>query len=223
MPPTLVLMHGMTGTGEMMRPFAEEVCPRGWKLLVPEATFEHPRRGFTWWRYEEDFNGQNGQNAADDSHFIEDSELDGDSDSPVRGELSPSELADIDAGLGPLSEEIESDAQGPIILGGFSQGGAMAQELLHTDLADQVIGLICMATRSVRPEELAGRLSLVMPGKLLWLHGEMDQRVPLDDGRDVADIFEESGWDVTRIEHSKGHMIPLEYHATIRQWLESFS
>ena len=50
--PTLVMMHGMTGTAEMMRPFAEKILPLGWELIVPEASFEHPNRGFTWWRYE---------------------------------------------------------------------------------------------------------------------------------------------------------------------------
>ena len=50
--PTLVMMHGMTGTSEMMRPFAEKILPEGWNLLVPQAEFEHPNRGYTWWRYE---------------------------------------------------------------------------------------------------------------------------------------------------------------------------
>ena len=42
--PTLVMMHGMTGTSEMMRPFAEKILPSGWDLLVPQAEFEHPNR-----------------------------------------------------------------------------------------------------------------------------------------------------------------------------------
>ena len=46
------MMHGMTGTSDMMRPFAEKILPKGWNLLVPQAQFEHPLRGFTWWRYE---------------------------------------------------------------------------------------------------------------------------------------------------------------------------
>ena len=46
------MMHGMTGTSEMMRPFAEKILPEGWNLLVPQADFTHPNRGYTWWRYE---------------------------------------------------------------------------------------------------------------------------------------------------------------------------
>ena len=33
------MMHGMTGTAEMMRPFAEKILPEGWTLLVPDARF----------------------------------------------------------------------------------------------------------------------------------------------------------------------------------------
>ena len=34
-------------------------------------------------------------------------------------------------------------------------------------------------------------------------------------------IFEDSGWDVTRIQHSKGHMIPIEFHFSVKEWLET--
>ena len=47
------MMHGMTGTAEMMRPFAEKILPDGWTLIVPEARYNHPVRGLTWWRYED--------------------------------------------------------------------------------------------------------------------------------------------------------------------------
>ena len=36
------MMHGMTGTAEMMRPFAEKILPDGLTLLVPDARFKHP-------------------------------------------------------------------------------------------------------------------------------------------------------------------------------------
>ena len=70
--PTLVMMHGMTGTSGMMRPFAEKILSDGWDLLVPQAEFEHPKRGFTWWRYEG-------------------------GDNPGRRILTATELSDVDA------------------------------------------------------------------------------------------------------------------------------
>ena len=47
---TLVMMHGMTGTSEMMRPLAESLAPDGWSVMCPQAEIEHPTRGgFAWW------------------------------------------------------------------------------------------------------------------------------------------------------------------------------
>ena len=188
--PTLVMMHGMTGTAEMLRPFAEKVLPEGWNLLVPEAEFNHPNRGFTWWRYEG-------------------------GDQPGRRILSATELSDVDSSLLKLSNILPDDK---LVLGGFSQGGAMAQELLQFD--HDVLGIIAIGTRVVRPLELRQRLQELQPAKLLWMHGESDHRVSLDAGLEIPQIFEESGWDVLKIQHSKGHMIPIEFHFSIKEWLE---
>ena len=101
------MMHGMTGDASMMRPFAEKILPEGWTLLVPEARYKHPVRGFTWWRYE-DF----------------------DADATRRMMLSRKELMDVDSSLSQLEKLIAEEApMGPLVVGGFSQGGAMAQEL----------------------------------------------------------------------------------------------
>lgn len=189
--PTLVMMHGMTGTADMMRPFAEKILPDGWDLLVPQAEFKHPNRGFTWWRYEG-------------------------GDNPGRRILTAKELSDVDASLLKLSNLLPDD---DLVLGGFSQGGAMAQELLQFDL--KVLGLIAIGTRAVRPLELKDRLREIPANKLMWMHGESDHRVSLDAGLEIPEIFEESGWDVTRIQHRKGHMIPIEFHSNVKEWLDN--
>lgn len=183
------MMHGMTGTATMMRPFAEKILPEGWDLIVPEAQFEHPRRGFTWWRYEG-------------------------GDNPNRRILSSTELSDVDSSLLKLIELIPQDN---VVLGGFSQGGAMAQELLQFDI--DVLGIIAMGTRVVRPLELRQRLQEIPKSKLLWMHGETDHRVSLEAGLEIPQIFEEAEWNVEKIQHSKGHMIPVEFHNSIRNWL----
>ena len=95
----------------------------------------------------------------------------------------------------------------------------MAQELLQFNL--DVLGIIAIGTRVVRPMEIRQRLQEIPKSKLLWMHGEKDHRVSLDAGIEIAEIFEESGWDVIRIQHSKGHMIPIEFHFSIKEWLEN--
>jgi len=188
--PTLVMMHGMTGTAEMMRPFAESILPEGWNLIIPEATFPHPRRGFSWWRWIEREND------------------------PKRWYLTANELADVDSSLLKLKEQLPDDR---LVFGGFSQGGAMAQELLQLDF--DVMGIIVIGTRAVRPLELRQRLIEIPKSSILWMHGEKDAKVPLDAGKEVVELFEEANWKVTRIQHTKGHMIPTKFHEIVRHWL----
>lgn len=198
--PTLILMHGMTGNEEMMRPFAEKVCPEGWTLLVPEGRFAHPTRGRTWWRYE-----------------------DYDSDTTRRANLSRIELIDVDSSLSQLEKLISQNAPlGPLVVGGFSQGGAMAQQLLQLPIADRIVGLICIGTRLIRPMELRMRLDELDKKRLFWMHGERDVRVPIEDGWAIAHLFETAGWAVELVEHKKGHMIPIEHHDELTEWLKTF-
>ncbi|MEZ8112846.1 MAG: hypothetical protein QMC43_05835 [Candidatus Poseidoniaceae archaeon] len=198
--PTLILMHGMTGDSSMMRPFAEKICPEGWTLLIPEGRFSHPVRGRTWWRYE-----------------------DYDADTTRRSNLSRIELIDVDSSLSQLEKLISQNAPlGPLVIGGFSQGGAMAQEILQLPIADRIVGLICIGTRVVRPMELRIRLEELDRKRLFWMHGERDIRVPIEDGWAVAHLFETAGWAVELVEHKKGHMIPIEHHNELTEWLKTF-
>ena len=151
------MMHGMTGTSEMMRPFAEKILPEGWNLLVPQADFTHPNRGYTWWRYEG-------------------------GDNPGRRILTAKELADVDSSLLKLSKLLPDDE---LVLGGFSQGGAMAQELLQFDI--NVKGIIAIGTRVVRPLELRSRLTEINTSNLFWMHGESDHRVSLEAGLEIPE------------------------------------
>ena len=185
------MMHGMTGTSDMMRPFAEKVLPEGWNLLVPQAEFSHPNRGYTWWRYEG-------------------------GDNPGRRILTAKELSDVDSSLLKLVNQLPEDE---LVLGGFSQGGAMAQELLQFDL--DIKGIIAIGTRVVRPLELKARLTEIERNNLFWMHGESDHRVTLEAGLEIPELFEEAGWDVLRIQHHKGHMIPIEYHEKLKNWLQN--
>ena len=99
----------------------------------------------------------------------------------------------------------------------------MAQELLQLPIADRIQGVVCMATRLVRPMELRLRLSELESKRLFWMHGEKDVRVPIEDGWAIAHLFESAGWAVELIEHPKGHMIPIEHHQALKEWLTTFS
>ena len=116
-----------------------------------------------------------------------------------------------------LSEILEKLPDGPIIVGGFSQGGAMASALLETEASNSIVGLILIATKTARPDELRGTLPFLKPRPVIWMHGERDHLVPLDVGIEHIEIFEESGWPVTRLKHEKGHMVNLKQFEEMRE------
>tara|TARA_X000000950_G_C13893784_1_gene651951 strand:+ start:170 stop:760 length:591 start_codon:yes stop_codon:yes gene_type:complete len=116
-----------------------------------------------------------------------------------------------------LSGILEIIPDGPIIVGGFSQGGAMASALLETKASSSIVGLVLIATKTARPDELREVLPFLKPRPVIWMHGERDHLVPLDVGIEHIEIFEESGWPVKRLEHEKGHMVNLNQFEEMRE------
>jgi len=176
---TLVMLHGMTGTSEKMQPLAESLVPNGWNILCPQAEIEHPTRGGFAWWLR-----------AEDPTLPLDSE-------------SQKQVQDS------MQKMIREIPNGPVIIGGFSQGGAIASALLETDLHERIVGLVLIGTKTVRPDFLTESLPFLKPRKVVWMHGRKDHLVPLEVAIEHAEIYESAGWQVTRLEHEKGHMVNL--------------
>ena len=176
---TLVMLHGMTGTSEKMQPLAESLAPNGWNVICPQAEIEHPTRGGFAWWLR-----------------AEDPTLPLDSESQTQVEDS-------------MQRVIREIPNGPVIIGGFSQGGAIASALLETDLHERIVGLVLIGTKTVRPDFLTESLPFLKPREVVWMHGKKDHLVPLKVAIEHAEIYESAGWPVTRLEHEKGHMVNL--------------
>ena len=176
---TLVMLHGMTGTSEKMQPLADMLAPNGWNVICPQAEIEHPTRGGFAWWLR-----------------TEDPTLPLDSESQKQVEDS-------------MRRVIREIPNGPVIIGGFSQGGAIASALLETDLHERIVGLVLIGTKTVRPDFLTESLPFLKPREVVWMHGIKDHLVPLEVAIEHAEIYESAGWPVTRLEHEKGHMVNL--------------
>jgi len=176
---TLVMLHGMTGTSEKMQPLAESLVPNGWNVLCPQAEIEHPTRGGYAWWLR-----------------AEDPTL----------PLNKESQKQVEDSMKRVTREIPS---GPVIIGGFSQGGAIASALLETDLHERIVGLVLIGTKTVRPDSLTESLPFLKPREVVWMHGKRDHLVPIEVGREHIEIFESVDWPVTRLEHEKGHMVNL--------------
>ncbi len=175
----LVMLHGMTGTSEKMQPLAESLAPNGWNIICPQAEIEHPTRGGFAWWLR--------------------------AEDPILPLNSESQKQVEDS----MQSVIREIPNGPVIIGGFSQGGAIASALLETELHERILGLVLIGTKTVRPDFLRESLPFLKPREVVWMHGRKDHLVPLEVAKEHAEIYESAGWPVTRLEHEKGHMVNL--------------
>ena len=189
---SLLMLHGLTGNANMMENFAKKICPDECDLIIPDAPFKHEKRGYCWWEYSDEFRR--------------------------KGILPEKTLREIQQSTKFIEKSIPSD--GKIIVGGFSQGAAMAQIMLLSGIADRISGLILLGTRAIIETKLRGALKIMKPIPILWMHGKNDEIIPFNEAVTLAEILEDENWDVTRIIHEKGHVIPLEHHDDIAKFIK---
>ena len=113
--------------------------------------------------------------------------------------------------------------EGKLIVGGFSQGGAIASAMLETSIEERIVGLILLATMTVRREYLQKILKSIRPRPLVWMHGERDHIVNISDGEELVSIFENAGWSVIRLSHAKGHMVDLSQKKSLMEAIRMMS
>jgi len=109
--------------------------------------------------------------------------------------------------------------RGPIILGGFSQGGTMSlsHALMFPGAIEYVInfsGFLANHPRvQVTPETLRGK-------RIFWGHGTNDPAIPFSMARAGRRVLEEAGADLVAKDYGIGHWIdPMELEDA-RRWLE---
>ena len=104
---------------------------------------------------------------------------------------------------------IKEIPEGPLIVGGFSQGGAIASMMLEHSIQDRIVGLVLIGTKTINPDGLISAVSKIWPRPIAWMHGEKDHLVPISVGEEHLKIFEDQSWPVTKIKHHKGHMVDI--------------
>ena len=190
---TFVMMHGMTGTSAKMEPLAKKLVPKGWNIFCPEAKIPHPTRGGFAWWLR--------------------------SEEPTEP-LGTDALLEVKDSIQNLISEIP---EGPIIVGGFSQGAAIASAMLEYDIQSRIKGLVLLGTKSVRPDELREILPFLKPRKVVWMHGSRDHLVPIEQGIEHIEIFEQADWEVTKLKHEKGHMVNLNQLNELKLIIQSMA
>lgn len=107
-----------------------------------------------------------------------------------------------------------------IILGGFSQGGAMA---LFAGLRYplELAGIFGLSTFLIGGEQLAIEASEANQGLPIFMaHGDFDGVVPMEYGKQSSDALEEHGYAVEWHDYSIEHEVTAEELRALGRWLK---
>tara|TARA_B100000315_G_C14502547_1_gene553025 strand:+ start:104 stop:691 length:588 start_codon:yes stop_codon:yes gene_type:complete len=187
----LVMLHGYSGTAEMIRPLAEQLCPEEWQVCDINGPFPHPQRGYAWWSWNE----------------------------KKSASFDINKLKELNESVAHVLSSLPED--GPLIVGGFSQGAAVAQELLLTEVAHRIAGVLVIGSKTARPLLLLEKLAELPPNRMCSMHGDSDEIISLKHGEECANIYEEGGWEVTRMHHNKGHIVDMNYLEKLKKWVSN--
>ncbi len=129
-------------------------------------------------------------------------------------------LAAIDETIDGLCRE-HIMGRDEVVIGGFSQGAAMALTTALTPGASRPAGVLALSgfipDVPGRDPDLAAADGL----DVLMQHGAIDETVPVELGRDSAELLRSHGATVAFEEYATGHQPTIESLTSARMWLEA--
>ena len=194
--PTLVLLHGRGSNMFDLHQFAR-MLPEGWNLVSPQAPFPGAPWGYgpgwAWYRYL-------AQDRVDESTLAR-------------------SLEELEALLEDLPGILGTDP-GPLVLGGFSQGGttATAYALTHPGTVPMVLNFSGFV---VDAAGVPVTRSAVEGTRFFWGHGRMDPAIPFPLAEKGRARLLEAGADLQIFDHLSGHTITAEELDAAIQWISA--
>lgn len=198
-PPTLVLLHGYGSNAEDWLQFVGKIqVPNSGRLIFPQAPLRGPvagGRGWWWLNIE--------------GHIPE-------------GERLPDFSTANPGGIKVASRLVRNfleDVDGPIILGGFSQGAMLSAEIaFQTD--QHLAGLVMLAGTTVNEAAWVERF----PGRrrmpIFIAHGRTDRVLPFAVAERFAGKLQAAGLNVTWYPFDGGHGIPGDVVQALNSWFQ---
>lgn len=188
-PPTVVLLHGYGSRAEDWLQFVGKLqVPNNGRLIFPQGPLRGPvsgSRGWWWLNIE--------------GHVPEGRQL---------PDFSTANPGGIKVASRMVRKYLE-DLDGPIVLGGFSQGAMLSAEIaFQTD--QEMAALVMLGGTTVNEDAWVERF----PGRrrmpIFIAHGRQDGVLPFDIAERFAGRLKAAGLDVTWVPFDGGHGMPVE-------------
>ncbi len=196
-PFVVVFLHGHGDTPDEYLRLEHQLVPSGGVLVAPRGPFPLADGTAAWFGADQD------------------------------GGPDPEQLAaGLDAVDAAVADACTTHTTSPerVVLGGFSQGGAVAlawalrRGALGRGTAPRLAGVVCVAGWLPDADGLDLDLSAAVDVPFLVAHGHDDEAVPLPMGRSVVRVLERSGWTVTFVGGDHGHEL-APFAPVVRSWL----
>lgn len=190
--PSLILLHGHDDDPDAFAEMAARIAPPGWVTHTPEGPVT-TESGRAWWTARED------------------------------GSPHPQQVADAFARLDALIDELtdpERAGAGPLVIGGFSQGGALALAYLLRGDDRAIHGAFAISAWLPNLDEVVYLLAVVDSLPVFVAHGTEDEDVPVQQGRSAARLLERNDALVTFVELPVGHEVD-PFLDDLATWLRS--
>lgn len=200
--PVLVLLHGRGSDMRDLQGLAPAV-PEGGTLVTPQAPHHGERWGYgpgwAWYQYL-------GYGEAEAESMAE-------------------SLLLLDEFLEGLPQRI-GFRPGPVVLGGFSQGGTMSLGYAITR-PGSVNGVVVLSGFLAKEETLGAGPEAMLPNPegtsplhLFWAHGTHDPAVPFSLAVEGRSRLKEVGIEFEARDYRMGHWVTPEEMSDLRAWLE---
>lgn len=194
--PLVVLLHGRGSDRHDLLQLAPHLAP-GAVVVTPEAP--HPGMpwgygpGWAWYRY-----------------------LGGSLPEPQSFEASQQALAEFLAEI-PSKLPVRT---GPVVLGGFSQGGtiSVAYALRNPGVVPMVL---CMSGFLAEHPTVRATAETVRGTRFFWGHGTMDPSIPFAMGEEGRAALRAAGAQLEARDYPIGHGISPDEAADIRAWISA--
>jgi len=192
--PVLVLLHGRGSDMGDLRGLAT-VLPPGATLVTPQAP--HPGLawgygpGWAWYRYL-------GHDVVDEASLT-------------------SSLRALDSFLNALPDFLGFDP-GPLILGGFSQGGSMSLAYALTR-PGRVSGVAVLSGFLVNEDVLGVGSAALGATPVFWGHGTQDPAVPFSLALEGRERLRRAGVNLESHDYAMGHWVTPEEMDDLALWL----
>ena len=198
---TIALLHGFSMSPADLTPFAHSLGVAS-NFAVPCAPLAVSSGGYSWWNVDIEMRAR----------FPVDGARDLAPSKPPGRAIARRNLVNW---IHALPADLRS---GPLILGGFSQGGMLAADTVLMEEIS-VAGLILMSSSRIAIDEWLPRMSRAKNLPVFVSHGESDPELAFAAGFQLASDFRDAGAVVTFVAFSGGHEIPLQVWRALRNFL----